>query len=128
MKLLAAALVVTACFAGWPGPAGAEEYFGSAFEAGSLTADSTWQSILATPRIYVESPLVEFGQTFMVPELLCARGDALEPAGALLDHRGPVTAPQTYVLSVYRAPLGFRFNSALTYLFDKPWVVQPCSP
>ena len=127
MRLARSLLVIAVCLAGSAPPAGGEEYFGSTYAAGGLTAGSTWEAILKTPRVYFQSPLIGVGGTIVTLPLLCARGDALETPGP--GPRGVVTnVPRTHLVSVYRLPPGFLLNGAPTFLFQKTWQIQPCTP
>jgi hypothetical protein len=129
MRRVGSALLVAACLVACGPSARADDYFGSAHAAAGLTAGSPWDRIVATPRIFVQSPLIPFGGTFVTAPLVCARGDVLEfPA------RGPGdrvvatgSASRVQVLSVYRIPLGFRLNHAMTFLFHKTWEILPCA-
>ena len=127
MRRTASALVLTACLA-WAAPrVAAEEWFGGTFAAAGLTPASSWEAILKTPRIYARFPLVPFGGTLVAMPLVCVRGDVLEAVGRNL--QAPATAaPPRDLVSVYRMPWGYLLNNAPTFLFLKPWELQPCPP
>ncbi|MGH7264978.1 MAG: hypothetical protein ACREMB_09035 [Candidatus Rokuibacteriota bacterium] len=92
----------------------AEQRFGSTYAAAGLTPDSGWDEILATPRIYLQFPMVPAGLTLVSPALLCAQADAtvVVPARSPEDPVLVATAPPEPVVNVYRQPFGFTLNHA----------------